>query len=164
MYLQQNLKIYLQLFLLFDNKLIHCNFTEYLKNDFLFCILQLAKTFTGQEWYMNLHIIDKFFWTEYHYLDQTEIFCHRCASILGQLSCCFITYPAMDTTSPRVHPQSVLKSKVLWKHLTMYIYLIYKHIFGKFPKQFFSLNHISKNWKINISSIKSIYIIILIQN
>lgn len=47
MYLQQNLKIYSQLFLLFDNKLIHCNFTEYLKNDFLFCILQLAKTFTG---------------------------------------------------------------------------------------------------------------------
>lgn len=27
--------------------IIHCNFTEYLKNDFLFCILQLAKTFTG---------------------------------------------------------------------------------------------------------------------
>lgn len=72
--------------------------------------------------------------TELYYLDQTEIFCHRCASILGQLSCRFITYPAMDTTSPRVHPQSVLKSKVLWKHLTMHNVDPYnKYTFAKFP-------------------------------
>lgn len=72
--------------------------------------------------------------TELYYLDQTEIFCHRCASILGQLSCRFITYPAMDTTSPRVYPQSVLKSKVLWKHLTMHnVDPFNKYTFAKFP-------------------------------
>lgn len=138
MYLQQKLEIYTQLFFLIDHKLIHCNFTEYLKYNFLFCILQLAKTWYLLLWHMNLHIFDKFFWTEFNYLDQTEIFCHRCASILGQLSCCFITYPAMNTTSPWVHPQSVLKSKVLWKHLTIYTHVINKKFCEMFKTILFS--------------------------